>query len=186
MERHQLLQSGMIQRKAGGRHRTVSFIYLWQAFKEHPLISKVASKPTNHLAVNRQGQSRRGLGRHGVPGMRRLSWAETPALQGPSWLCLHTVCPSHFELGQPPVHTMIFFIPHIYSSSGTSQVALMTKNPPANAGDKRYAGLIPGSGRSPGEGNGNPLQYFCWKIPMDRGGWPATVHRVAKSGTRLK
>lgn len=56
-----------------GTGQTVSFIYLWQAFKEYPLISKVASKPTNHLAVNRQGQSRRGLGRHGVPGLRRLS-----------------------------------------------------------------------------------------------------------------
>ena len=46
------------------------------------------------------------------------------------------------------------------------------KNPPANAGD---AGSIPGSGRSPGEGNGNPLQYSCLKNPMDRGAWWATV-----------
>ena len=44
-------------------------------------------------------------------------------------------------------------------------------------------GLIPGSGRSPGEGNGNPLQYFCLENPMDRGVWWATVHRVAKSRT---
>ena len=42
-------------------------------------------------------------------------------------------------------------------------------------------GLIPGSGRSPGEGNGNPLQYSCLENPMDRGAWQATVHRVAKS-----
>ena len=41
----------------------------------------------------------------------------------------------------------------------------MVKNPPAKAGDIRDSGLIPGSGRSPGEGNGNPLQYSCWKIP---------------------
>ena len=51
-----------------------------------------------------------------------------------------------------------------------------------NAGD---LGLIPGSGRSPGEGNGNPLQYSCLRNPMDRGDWWPTVHRVAKSGTRL-
>ena len=45
--------------------------------------------------------------------------------------------------------------------------------------------LIPGSGRSPGEGNGNPLQYSCLENPMDGGAWLATVHRVAKSQTRL-
>ena len=52
----------------------------------------------------------------------------------------------------------------------------------SNAGD---LGLIPGSGRSPGEGNGNPLQYSCLENPMDRGAWWATVHGVAKSQTRL-
>ena len=52
----------------------------------------------------------------------------------------------------------------------------------SNAGD---LGLIPGSGRSPGEGNGNPLQYSFLGNPMDRGAWQATVHRVAKSQTRL-
>ena len=51
-----------------------------------------------------------------------------------------------------------------------------------SAGD---LGLIPGSGRSPGEGNGNPLQYSCLENPMDRGAWWATVHGVAKSRTRL-
>ena len=51
-----------------------------------------------------------------------------------------------------------------------------------NAGD---LGSIPGSGRSPGEGNGNPLQYSCLENPMDGGAWWATVHRVAKSQTRL-
>ena len=58
----------------------------------------------------------------------------------------------------------------------------MVKNPHANAGD---AGLIPGSGRSPGEGNGNLLQYSCLENPMDRGAWWAIVHGVAKSRTRL-
>ena len=51
-----------------------------------------------------------------------------------------------------------------------------------NAGDP---GSIPGSGRSTGEGNGNPLQYYCLENPMDRGAWLATVHGVAKSRTRL-
>ena len=57
---------------------------------------------------------------------------------------------------------------------------LMVKNPPARAGD---AGSIPGSGRSPGEGNGNPLQYSSLGNPMDRGAWRATVLGVAKSQT---
>ena len=65
------------------------------------------------------------------------------------------------------------------------QVALVAKNLPANAGDIRDACLIPESGRSPGVGNGNPLQYYCLENPMDRGVWWATVHRVAKSRTRL-
>ena len=60
----------------------------------------------------------------------------------------------------------------------------MVKNPPANA-DARDAGLIPGSGRSPGGGNGNSLQYSCLENSMDRGDWQAIVHRVAKSWTRL-
>ena len=59
---------------------------------------------------------------------------------------------------------------------GTSQVVLVVKNPPASAGDARDTGLIPESGRSPGEGNGNPLQYSCLENPMDRGAWQATVH----------
>ena len=53
----------------------------------------------------------------------------------------------------------------------------VVQNSPANAGDK---GLIPGSGRSPGEGNGNPLQYSCLGNPMERGGWGATVHGATK------
>ena len=62
----------------------------------------------------------------------------------------------------------------------------MVKNPPANAGDIRDGGLIHGSGRSPGGGHGNPLQYWCLENPMDGGAWGATVHRVTKSRTRLK
>ena len=69
---------------------------------------------------------------------------------------------------------------------GASQVSLGVKNSPANAGDIRDVGLIPGSGRCPGGGHGNPLQYSCLENPMDRGAWRATVHGVAKSWTRLE
>ena len=62
----------------------------------------------------------------------------------------------------------------------------MVKNPPANAGDVKDTDSIPGSGRSPGEGNGSPPQYSCLENPMDRGAWSATVHGVTKSQTRLK
>ena len=58
----------------------------------------------------------------------------------------------------------------------------MVKNPSVNAGD---AGLIPGLGRSPGEGNGNPLQYSCLENPIDRGAWQATVHGGHKSQTQV-
>ena len=57
----------------------------------------------------------------------------------------------------------------------------VVKNPPANAGDTRDAGLIPESGRSLGVGNGNPLLYSCLENSMDRGAWRVTVHRVIKS-----
>ena len=66
-----------------------------------------------------------------------------------------------------------------------SQMVLVVNNPLANAGDIRDVGLIPGSGRSPGGGHGNPLQYSCLGNPMDRGAWHATVHGVSKSQTWL-
>ena len=62
----------------------------------------------------------------------------------------------------------------------------MVKKPAANAGDIREVGLIPESGRSPGGGNGNPLQDSCLENPMDRGDWKAMVHRVAKNWIQLK
>ena len=62
-----------------------------------------------------------------------------------------------------------------------SPVTLVVKILPAHAGDLRDAGSIPGSGRSPGGRNSNPLQYSCLENPVDRGGWWATIHRVAKS-----
>ena len=66
-----------------------------------------------------------------------------------------------------------------------SQVMPALKNPPATAGDARDSGLIPGSGRSPGEGNGNPLWHSCLENSMDREACRAIVHGVAKSQTPL-
>ena len=62
-------------------------------------------------------------------------------------------------------------------------VSPMAQQEPCNAGDTRHAGLIPGSGRSPGGGNGNPLQCSCLENPMDGGAWRATVHGVTESDT---
>ena len=72
------------------------------------------------------------------------------------------------------------------STQWVSQVVLVVKNLPVNAGDARDGGSIPASGRSPGGGHGNPLQSSCLENPMDRGAWWATVHGVTKSWTQLK
>ena len=74
----------------------------------------------------------------------------------------------------------------LHPPSWASQVELMVKNLPDNAGDIRDMGSIPGSGRSPGGGHRNPLQYSCLESPMDRGAWQFTIHGTAKSWTRLK
>ena len=65
-------------------------------------------------------------------------------------------------------------------------MVLVERNPPANAGDWRDVGSIPASGRSPGGGQGNPLQYSCLQNPKDRGAWQATVHGITKSQILLK
>ena len=61
------------------------------------------------------------------------------------------------------------------------QVALVVKNLPTNARDKRDEGSIPGLGRSPGEGNGNPLWYSCLENPTDRGAWQAAIQGLTES-----
>ena len=66
-----------------------------------------------------------------------------------------------------------------------SHAVLVVKNLPANVGDARDLGLIPGSGGSPGRGHDNPPQYSCLENPTDRGAWRATVHEVTESQTRL-
>ena len=68
----------------------------------------------------------------------------------------------------------------------TSQVALVVKYPPANAGDPGDTVFIHGSGRSPGGGHGSPLQYSCLENFMNKGAWQTRVHRVTQSQTRLK
>ena len=73
-----------------------------------------------------------------------------------------------------------------YIQPWASLVAQLVKNPPANAGDLRDAGLIPGSERSPVGRHGNPRQYSCLENPMDRGAWWATLQRVTESQTQLK
>ena len=70
--------------------------------------------------------------------------------------------------------------------SWASRAVLVVKNSPANTGDVRDLGSIPGSGRSPGGGRGNPFHYSCLENPMDRGAWQAVVQRVAKSRIQVK
>ena len=77
-------------------------------------------------------------------------------------------------------------IAQTWTSPWASQMKLVVKNPPADAGDIRDTGLIPGLARFPGGGNGKLLQYSCLKNPMDRETWWVTVHRVAKSWTWLR
>ena len=82
------------------------------------------------------------------------------------------------------VPVSLFFV-WLYTVVWTSHVAKVVKNPPANAGDEREVGSIPGWGRFCGGRNGNPLQYSCLEKPMDREAWRATVHGVTKSQSRL-
>ena len=103
----------------------------------------------------------------------RLPWRD-----GPKWynfICIY-IC-VYFNINMH-IHTYI----HIY---GASQVSLVVKNQAANAGDLRDMGSIPGSGRSPEGGHGNPLQYTCLENPMDRGAWWGTARGVAKGWTWL-
>ena len=80
-------------------------------------------------------------------------------------------------MSQGPKFTLLLKTDSVFMS----QVVLVVKNSPASVGDIRDASSIPGLGRSPGEGNGNPLQYSCLESSMDRGAWQATVHGVTKS-----
>ena len=99
-------------------------------------------------------------------------------------ICNNMDCPQKMRLGgRSLIKRGSISYKSTYTKSGASQVVLVVKNPPANAGDTGDMGSIPGLGRSPGGGHGNPLQYSCLENPMDRRAWQATVHRVAKSWT---
>ena len=127
------------------------------------------------------GKERLRTGRRLVEGLGWLakagltSWeAQTPG-----------TCQSASGTHSPMIHTAP--LPQEFKRKGesfrASQVALVVKNLPANAGDTRFTGSIPGSGRSPGGGHGNPLQYSCLENPMDRGAWQVTVHRFQRDTT---
>ena len=84
------------------------------------------------------------------------------------------------HIGHAVRHSVFDSIPVLFWAS---QVVLVLKNPPFNAGGVRDTGLTPGLRRSPRGGNGNPLQYSCLGNPIDLEAWRATVHRVTKSQT---
>ena len=121
------------------------------------------------------------ISRWAQPG--RWKWGKCPWSQHGGWL--------HGLQGTRSVFLACVLIlpPFGNNSCGSAAPALDLpcssdgKESACSAGD---LGLIPGSGRSSGEGNGNPLQYSCLENPMDGGAWRATVHRVEKSGTRLR
>ena len=103
----------------------------------------------------------------------QCSCLENPMDRG-AWLpTTHRVTKSRTQLKRLSSSSMVLY--------GASQVALVVKNPFANAGDIRDVGSIPGSGRFSRGGHGNPLQYSRLGNLMDRGVWWATVHRVTKS-----
>ena len=98
-----------------------------------------------------------------------------------------TVCQSCGELSNHLTSfTLVNFLKLCLHMRTGFPGASVINNPSTNAGVARDMGLIPGSGRSPGEGNGNSLQYSCLESPMDRGAWQAMIHGAAKSWTRLR
>ena len=102
--------------------------------------------------------------------------------------CFHVLAIVNSAVINIVVYVFFFFFELWFSHGlfGASHKALAVNNLPANAGDARDASSILGSGRSPGEGVGNPFQYSCLENPMDRRAWQATVYRVTKSQIRLK
>ena len=109
--------------------------------------------------------------------MRVLITCTQPDFKGSLW-------PSYDANIELARNSLEFFFVRWYGKPGVSQVTLL-KNPPGNAREERNSDLIPGLGRSPGEGNGYPLLYSCLENPIDRENWWATVHGVAKSQTQL-
>ena len=108
-------------------------------------------------------------------------------LLSPPYMCL-ALCVDGLKW-DPPVYRwwqLNYIVSSLWSMKQASHMALVVKNPPANAGDVRDVGLIPGSRRFPREGHGNPLQYSCLENHTDRRAWRATINCVAQSWTQLK
>ena len=122
------------------------------------------------------------------------NWDSTDACRGrgkaPRDTCFLRAADTHRITGPPiqPRSLQIKGPPGRKRTMGirAPQVALVIKNPPANAGDGRDLGSIPGWGRSPGGGDGNPLRRSCLGNNSDRGGWRAAAHMVTESWTQLK
>ena len=115
---------------------------------------------------------------------------ETVSLLAPGKVSVPQLLPS-CRKSKPVTHSYPLGFPNaslvsVEDAHGASQVVLVVKNPPANAGDLRDSGSILGLGKSSGEENGNPLQYVCLENPIDSGAWQAMVLRVSKSRTQLK
>ena len=108
-------------------------------------------------------------------------WTEA-LFYGPSWVLIHFAYNAHGRYMLLECGITMFFN-RASDSLWASQVMLVVKNMPANVGDERDVDFIPGSGRSPGEGNGNALQCSCLENPMDRGAWQVIVRGVTKSRT---
>ena len=140
--------------------------------------SVVKNQPTNAGDAGDIG-SISGLGRSpggGNGNPLQCSCLENPRDRGAWWAAIYGVAQSRTRLKR-------------LSSSSSNDIGwgfpagTGVKNPSASAGDTGDAGSIPGSGRSPGGGNGNPLQYSCLENPVDKGAWWVTVHGVTKNQT---
>ena len=130
------------------------------------------------------GWERSPGGGHGNP--LQYSCLENPMDRGAWWATVRGVTRVGHDWSNLAAAAAIFYQNFIIVCNlllWAFPVALVVKNPPANAGDIRVSGSIPQSGRSPGGGHGNPLQYPCLENPMDGGVWQATVHGVRRRQT---
>ena len=135
---------------------------IWASLVAQTVKNPLEMQETWVQSLGQENPLEKGMAVHSSILAWRIPWTEEP-----SKLQIHGVTKSQTRLSDS----------HTHSLDGT-----MVKSLPANAGDGRDAGLIPGSGRSPGEGNGSPLQYSCLENSMDREAWWATVYGVVRVG----